>query len=133
MTQETPRFPAAATNPEVVVVGNLTIDDVVLADGTTLMATLGGNSVHTAAAATAVRRHGRAGRPPRRGLPGRGFRAAHGGAARTRTYVVDVLGPTVRNWVIYEPDGRRHWVYRTPAGRSAEVAPLPGDVTPAVG
>ena len=46
MTQESPRFPAAATS--VVVVGNLTIDDVVLPDGTTLMAPLGGNSVHSA-------------------------------------------------------------------------------------
>ena len=43
-----------------------------------------------------------------------------------------MLGPTVRNWVIYEPDGRRHWVYRTPVARSAEVAPLPADVAPAV-
>ena len=48
-----PWSPRTATGPRVVVVGNLTIDDVVLADGTTLMATLGGNSVHTAAAATA--------------------------------------------------------------------------------
>ena len=34
----------------------------------------------------------------------------------------------MRNWVIYEPDGRRHWVYRTAASRSAEVAPRPEDV-----
>src|SRR4051794_35078757 len=53
VTRESPSGPTAATHPEVVVVGNLTIDDVVLADGTTLMGTLGGNSVHTAAAATA--------------------------------------------------------------------------------
>jgi len=37
-------------------------------------------------------------------------------------------GPTVRNWVIYEADGTRHWVYRTPRERSAEVAPQPGDI-----
>ena len=52
--------------------------------------------------------------------------------ARTRRHVVDVPGPTVRNWVVYEADGRRHWLYRTPAGRSAEVAPQPADLTPAV-
>ena len=34
----------------------------------------------------------------------------------------------MRNWVIYEADGSRHWVYRTPPGRSAEVAPQPGDI-----
>jgi sugar/nucleoside kinase (ribokinase family)/fructoselysine-6-P-deglycase FrlB-like protein len=131
VTQQTPPFPAAATIPEVVVVGNLTIDDVVLADGTTLMATLGGNSVHTAAAATAC--GATVALVARRGedFPAEAFERLATAGADT-TYVVDVLGPTVRNWVIYEPDGRRHWVYRTPAGRSAEVAPLPGDVTPAV-
>jgi fructoselysine-6-P-deglycase FrlB-like protein len=36
--------------------------------------------------------------------------------------VVDIPGPTIRNWVIYEADGQRHWVYRTPPERPAEVA-----------
>jgi sugar/nucleoside kinase (ribokinase family)/fructoselysine-6-P-deglycase FrlB-like protein len=130
VNEETPLVPAAAT-PTVVVVGNLTIDDVVLADGTTLMATLGGNSVHTAAAATAcgagvvlVARRGE-------DFPAEAFERLTAAGVDT-TYVVDVLGPTVRNWVIYEADGRRHWVYRTPVARSAEVAPLPADVTAAV-
>ncbi len=131
MNSEAPRGPAAATHPEVVVVGNLTIDDVVLADGTTMMATLGGNSVHTAAAATAC--GARVALVARRGedFPPEAFERLTAAGADT-TYVVDVLGPTVRNWVIYEPDGRRHWVYRTPVARSTEVAPLPADVAPAV-
>jgi hypothetical protein len=45
VNEETPLGPAATTIPEVVVVGNLTIDDVVLADGSTLMATLGRHSL----------------------------------------------------------------------------------------
>jgi sugar/nucleoside kinase (ribokinase family) len=115
----------------VVVVGNLTIDDVVLADGTTMMATLGGNSVHSAAAATAC--GARVALVARRGedFPAEAFERLDAAGADT-SYVVDVLGPTVRNWVIYEPDGRRHWVYRTPVGRSSEVAPVPTDVTPAL-
>lgn len=131
MTQHSPDFPTTTTDPEVVVVGNLTIDDVVLADGTTMMATLGGNSVHAAAAATACGAH--VALVARRGedFPTEAFRRLTAAGADT-TYVVDVLGPTVRNWVIYEPDGRRHWVYRTPASRSAEVAPVPADVAPAV-
>jgi sugar/nucleoside kinase (ribokinase family)/fructoselysine-6-P-deglycase FrlB-like protein len=119
------------THARVVVVGNLTIDDVVLADGRTLMATLGGNSVHTAAASAAcgadvvlVARRGE-------DFPADAFETLQQSGVDT-TYVVDVEGPTVRNWVIYEPDGRRHWVYRTPVGRSAEVAPLPADVAPAL-
>jgi len=42
--------------------------------------------------------------------------------------IMPVEGPTVRNWVIYEADGSRTWVYRTPRGRGAEVAPQPADV-----
>ena len=123
-------FPAA-TIPDVVVVGNLTIDDVVLEDGTTLMGTLGGNSVHSAAAAAAcgavtsvVARRGE-------DFPLDSLQRMREAGIETG-HVVDVPGPTVRNWVIYEPDGRRSWVYRTPVGRSAEVAPRPEDVSDAV-
>jgi sugar/nucleoside kinase (ribokinase family)/D-arabinose 5-phosphate isomerase GutQ len=42
--------------------------------------------------------------------------------------VREVPGHTVRNWVVYESDGRRHWLYRTPEERSAEVAPAPEDL-----
>jgi sugar/nucleoside kinase (ribokinase family)/fructoselysine-6-P-deglycase FrlB-like protein len=132
VTQQNSGVPTTATTtPRVVVVGNLTIDDVVLADGTTLMGSLGGNSVHTSAAAlvcgvavTLVARRGE------------DFPAEAAGrlaaAGIDLDHVVDVPGPTVRNWVIYEPDGRRHWVYRTAVSRSAEVAPHPEDVTSAV-
>src|SRR5207247_5863515 len=41
---------------------------------------------------------------------------------------VDIPGPTLRNWIIYEPDGRRNWVYRTAPGRAAEVAVRPEDL-----
>jgi sugar/nucleoside kinase (ribokinase family)/fructoselysine-6-P-deglycase FrlB-like protein len=132
VTQQESDVPATATTtPRVVVVGNLTIDDVVLADGTTLMGTLGGNSVHSSAAAlvggvavTLVARRGD-------DFPAEAARRL-AAAGIDLDHVVDVPGPTVRNWVIYEPDGRRHWVYRTPESRSAEVAPTPVDVTSAV-
>lgn len=121
----------ATTDHRVVVVGNLTIDDVVLPDGTTLMGTLGGNSVHTAAAAltagaavTLVARRGE-------DFPAQAWQRLTA-AGVDLTHVVDVPGPTVQNWVIYEPDGRRHWVYRTPAARSGEIAPRPEDITAAV-
>jgi sugar/nucleoside kinase (ribokinase family)/fructoselysine-6-P-deglycase FrlB-like protein len=122
--------PSATAAPAVVVVGNLTIDDVVLPDGATLMATLGGNSVHTAAAAVAC--GARVALVARRGedFPAEALDRLAAAGADTR-HIVDVPGPTVRNWVIYEPDGRRHWVYRTPVARSAEVAPLPADVASA--
>jgi sugar/nucleoside kinase (ribokinase family)/fructoselysine-6-P-deglycase FrlB-like protein len=116
-----------APSRPVVIVGNLTIDDVIQPDGTSQMATLGGNSVHACAAALAWA--GDVGIVARCGSD---FPA--GALGRLRDAGADISGirridgPTVRNWVIYEADGRRNWVYRTPRGRGAEVAPRPGDI-----
>src|SRR5437899_12304857 len=47
--RENPEMPVVPTTPpRVIVVGNLTIDDVVLPDGTTQMSSVGGNSLYTA-------------------------------------------------------------------------------------
>src|SRR5579859_3435536 len=91
------------------------------------MGTLGGNTVHAAAAALTWT--GEVGVVARCGDD---FPAA--ALDRLRTAGADVsgirpiAGPTMRNWVIYEADGTRNWVYRTPRGRSAEVAPRPSDL-----
>ena len=69
MTQQESDVPTTTITPGVVVVGNLTIDDVVLPDGTTLMGSLGGNSVHTSAAALVGGVGGDAGRPARDDFP----------------------------------------------------------------
>ena len=124
-------MPGPPAGELVLVIGNLTIDDVVLPDGTTRMATLGGNSVHAATAA--VTGGANAALAARRGedFPP-GALAALAGAGIDLAGLVDIPGPTVRNWVIYEADGRRHWLYRTPPGRSAEVAPEPADLDPAL-
>src|SRR2546430_5434888 len=111
----------------VIIVGNLTIDDVVQPDGTTAMGTLGGNSVHAAAAALTwaadVRIAARCGED----FPAGALRRLREAGADTAG-IRPVPGPTVRNWVIYEADGRRDWVYRTPRGRGAAVAPQPADI-----
>src|SRR5579862_3034901 len=113
--------------PEVIVVGNLTIDDVVHPNGTTSMASLGGNSVYVSAAAAIW--------GVRVGVVARiGEDFPVAGLNRLRAAGVDtsglrpISGRTVRNWVIYEDDGRRTWVYRTPPERSLEVAPHPEDL-----
>jgi sugar/nucleoside kinase (ribokinase family) len=117
---------AAGARP-VIIVGNLTIDDVIQPDGSSQMGTLGGNSVHACAAALTwvsgvgiVARCGTDFPAPAIG------RLREAGADTGGIRPID--GPTVRNWVIYEADGSRNWVYRTPPGRSAEVAPQPGDI-----
>ena len=112
---------------DVIVVGNLTIDDVVHSNGETTMASPGGNTIYAATGALiwglsvgVVARVGTdfpataLGRLRDAGLDTGGLRP--------------IDGPTVRNWVIYEHDGRRSWVYRTPPERSLEVAPGPEDI-----
>jgi sugar/nucleoside kinase (ribokinase family)/fructoselysine-6-P-deglycase FrlB-like protein len=111
----------------VIVVGNLTVDDVIQPDGSSQMGTLGGNSVHAAAAALTWTEE--VGIVARCGtdFPAEALdRLREAGAELGGIRPID--GPTVRNWVIYETDGSRSWVYRTPRGRSAEVAPRPSDL-----
>ncbi len=119
--------PGAAGIRPVIVIGNLTIDDVIQADGSSQMGTLGGNSVHASAAALTWLRE--VGIVARCGadFPAQAINRLREAGADTRG-VRHIDGPTVRNWVIYEADGTRHWVYRTPRERSAQVAPQPGDI-----
>jgi sugar/nucleoside kinase (ribokinase family)/fructoselysine-6-P-deglycase FrlB-like protein len=112
---------------DVIVVGNLTVDDVVHPNGETTMASPGGNTIYAATGALIW------------GLSvgvvarvGADFPAA--ALDRLRDAGLDtgglrpIEGPTVRNWVIYEHDGHRSWVYRTPPERRFEVAPGPEDI-----
>jgi fructoselysine-6-P-deglycase FrlB-like protein/sugar/nucleoside kinase (ribokinase family) len=110
-----------------VVVGNLTIDDVVLATGVTRMSTLGGNSVHAATAV--ITGDASAALVARRGedFPDQALTAL-AAAGIDLSGLVAIAGPTVRNWVVYEADGRRQWLYRTPPARSEQVAPEPSDL-----
>ena len=122
---ETPVLPAA--RPRLIVVGNLTIDDVVLPDGTTQMFSVGGNSLYTALGACLWQPG--IGLVTRRGedFP-RDLTAMLHSLGVATDGVVDIPGPTVRNWVIYESSGERHWIYRTPRERSREVAVQAGDL-----
>lgn len=117
------RAPSAEVDasPDVVVVGNLTIDDVVLPDGATSMGTVGGNSVWAALGARLW--HPSVGVVTRCGDD---FPTAALDELRSLGIVLDgvvsVDGPTIRNWVVYEVDGTRRWLHRTPAARYGEVA-----------
>ena len=126
MAAEPGQASGAGARP-VVIVGGLTIDDVIRSDGSSQMGTLGGNSVHAAAAAlTWV---GQVGVVARCGtdFPAVALaRLREAGAEVGGIQPID--GPTVRNWVIYRADGSRNWLYQTPRSRSAEVAPQPHDI-----
>ena len=116
-----------ATHPRVIVVGNLTIDDVVLPDGTTKMASVGGNSLYTVLGVRLWQP--RVGLVTRRGedFPVNLTTVLHSLGVATDG-IVDIPGPTVRNWVVYETSGERHWIYRTPREWSREVAVQPDDL-----
>jgi sugar/nucleoside kinase (ribokinase family)/fructoselysine-6-P-deglycase FrlB-like protein len=117
----------ASSGPDVVIVGNMTIDDIVHANGETTMASPGGNTLH---AATGARIWGvSVGVVARVGadFPTSALDQLSGAGVDTLG-LHRVVGTTVRNWVIYEDDGRRSWVYRTPPERGLEVAPRPEDL-----
>jgi sugar/nucleoside kinase (ribokinase family)/fructoselysine-6-P-deglycase FrlB-like protein len=112
---------------DVVVVGNLTVDDVVHPNGETTMASPGGNTIYAATGALiwgiSVGVVARVGADfPVAALDRLRDAGLDTGGLRP------IEGPTVRNWVIYEQDGNRSWVYRTPPERSLEVAPSPEDI-----
>jgi fructoselysine-6-P-deglycase FrlB-like protein/sugar/nucleoside kinase (ribokinase family) len=115
------------TTPRVIVIGDLTLDDVVMPDGTTHMASIGGDCLYGALAARLWEPS--VGVVTRRGddfPPDVWTRLQKLGICLDG--VVDIPGPTIRNWVIYETDGQRHWVYRTSPERPAEVAVQPEDL-----
>src|SRR5258708_26318804 len=91
------------------------------------MSSLGGNSLYTALGVRLWQP--RTGLVTRRGedFPRELTAALHALGIATKG-VVDIPGPTVRNWIVYETNGERHWLYRTPRERSREVAVQPGDL-----
>jgi ribokinase len=115
------------SSPRLIIVGNLTLDDVVLPDGTTRMAAVGGNTVYASLGARLWQPN--IGIVTRRGedFPPEHLATLHELGIATEG-VADIAGPTVRNWVVYEEDGRRHWLYRTLPNRSLEVAVQPQDL-----
>jgi fructoselysine-6-P-deglycase FrlB-like protein/sugar/nucleoside kinase (ribokinase family) len=108
--------------PSVLIVGNLTLDDVVFADGRAHMGTPGGNALYGALGArlwcSQVGIVTRAGED----FPLSQVTDIDLGG------VVRIEGPAVRCWVLYEEDGRRQFVDRTPRERYAEVMVRPGDL-----
>lgn len=113
----------------VLILGNLTIDDVVQPDGTTYMGTLGGNTIHAACAALV-----NGVKPILVARMGEDFQVEVIAPLAVRgadvSNLIPIAGPTVRNWVIYEWDGSRTWLYRTARARSLEVSPQLSDITP---
>lgn len=115
------------TSPSVVVLGQLSIDDVVLPDGQTSMAACGGDATYAALSASLWAAPVGVVAPA-----GVDFSQSH--LARLRELGLDLTGvkarpgAAIRYWVIYEADGRRRWLQRSPESAFVETAPTPDDV-----
>jgi ribokinase len=113
------------------VLGNLTIDDLVLPDGTTSMGLCGGNAIFAA-------------------LGGRLWSESVGLSARigpdfpranvqrlcdagVQLALSEVVAPTLHNWALYESPDRRRFINWLDSGSHVEQSLLPEEVPPAAG
>lgn len=113
--------------PRVVVLGQLSIDDVVLSDGRTAMGSCGGDAVYAAVGARLWVDDVGIVAPV-----GIDFPREHIATLAERGFDVDglreVKAQGIRYWVLYESDGRRTFVQRSPAWASAETAPTSAQI-----
>jgi sugar/nucleoside kinase (ribokinase family) len=112
---------------ELWVIGNLTIDDVVLPDGTTSMGMCGGNAIYAALGgrmwSDSVGLSARIGPD----FPRSNIRAL--AAAGVRLDLVEVQAPTIHNWALYESPDHRQFVMRLDSGSHAEQSVVPHEVS----
>jgi ribokinase len=111
-------------NHKLITVGNITLDDTVLPTGQTYMSACGGDALYSALGASFWL--------PSVGMvtrTGDDFPLEHMEACESigidTAGMILYPGPTIRNWVIYEDDGRRHFIYRTKPERLDELSPEP--------
>lgn len=111
----------------IVTAGNITIDDIVLPDGKTQMGVCGGDVLYSALGASFWMEN--VGMLTR---TGNDFPKENLERCVKKNIDIDGAkvyeGESVRNWVIYEYDGRRYFIYRTDPGQLDYLSPLPEDI-----
>jgi len=112
--------------PDLVVIGNATIDDLVFPDGSTRMYQVGGNAIY--AAQGALLWGARVGLCVVTGpeYPGALLSAEH----LDLRGVQRIDGPSLRNWALYEDDGTCQYIFRGAHGPHAHdhYSPLPAAI-----
>jgi sugar/nucleoside kinase (ribokinase family) len=114
---------------DLVCLGNVTIDDVVLPDGRTQMACFGGDTIYATFSAEYWNERVQPVTPV-----GNDFPEEHWEKFQQRGW--NLAGfpkrnvPTTRNWIVYEYDGRRTWIIRSDPDDFYELSPISVDVPP---
>lgn len=117
--------PRPAHEPGCWVVGHLTIDDVVLPDGRTIMGTVGGASIYAAVGAHLVGNS--VGIISRLGSDYPQASAEQLESAGIPSQLVRVPGRALSQWAIYEHDGSRTFLLHPDSGDYADTSPAPAD------
>lgn len=107
--------------------GNVTIDDVIMYDGTVKMGCLGGDVIYATAAARLFIDDVRMIAPIGNDYPEQNIALLNKFGMNTSGFAVRNI-PTHRNWVIYEKDGRRFWINRTDGNNFYQLSPLYADI-----
>ncbi len=112
------------------VLGNLTIDDVVLPDGTTAMGLCGGNAVYAALGAALWRSRVALGARIGPDFPQTHLERLE--RAGLELGLVHVTVPCIHNWALYEPDDVRRFVNWVGSGSHADQSIRPDDLPAAI-
>lgn len=119
-----------AVPPSLVCLGNLTVDDVILPDGTSQPGCMGGDALYAALAARLWEPAVEMVTPVGKDLPpevtAQIMQAGFSFAGLPQRSV-----PTIHNQVRYDDHGGRSWTLHTPPGDFHTLSPLPQDVPPA--
>lgn len=110
--------------PDIVVLGNATIDDLVFCDGATRMGQAGGNAIYTACGALLWGQ-----RVGLCAVAGHDYPIDHVAAQHLDLSGVRwVDGPSLRNWALYEEDGACQYVFRRGPQAHERYSPQPADI-----
>jgi sugar/nucleoside kinase (ribokinase family) len=114
-------------NLDLVCLGNITIDDVVMPDGVTRMACSGGDTIYAALAASYWNDRVQFVAPIGNDFPKENIEAFKR-SGWSVDGISERLMPTTRSWVVYENDGRRTWISRSDPTDFYDLSPVPADI-----
>jgi len=113
------------SHPRLWAVGHLTIDDIVLRNGRTLMGGVAGATVYAALGARLVGSPSGVVSRLGSGIPGEALKRLAGYGVLTLLKAVDT--PAIQQWALYEQDGTRTYILHPESGSLDDMAPRPLD------